>query len=236
MTTSKKTVALTMAALIAATLSTAVIAQTAAPMGQGMGAGMGQGMGAGPMPLANFDEMDADKDGKVTQEEVTAFLTARATEADADKDGKISVEELVAMREKAEAARKALVALGEGPGFRQPHGQSEVFGAGAQQGFAGAGHSGPVGHFEAGDPFALVECGVVGTPHFVDGVKLRREGQIVAARRVCGQRRQQDFHFHDIPVCRCARGDEGACPARASSFHATPRDAITRRGVKGNWL
>ena len=72
-------------------------------------------------------------------------------------------------------ARQTAVALGQGPGFGQPHGQAQVFRAGAQQGFAGAGHAGPVGHLEAGDPFTLVERGVIGAPHFVDGVKLRRE-------------------------------------------------------------
>ena len=112
----------------------------------------------------------------------------------------------------AQTPCEPLVALGERPGFGQPHGQAQVFRAGAQQGFAGAGHPRPVGHLEAGDPFTLVERGVIGAPHFVDGVKLRREGQIVAARRVCGQRRQQDFHFHDIPVCSspvCARSAVG---------------------------
>lgn len=97
MTLSKKPATLTLAALVAATLSTAVFAQTAP---EAMGAGMG------PMPMVNFDAMDADKDGSVTKEEVTAAMTARATEADTDKDGKLSPEELVVMHEKAQAARK----------------------------------------------------------------------------------------------------------------------------------
>lgn len=92
---SVKTNAFTLAALVAAALSTAVLAE-AGPMG-----------GPGMMPMFNFDQADADKDGKITKDEVTALMTTRMTEADTDKDGKLSADELVAMREKAEAAQKA---------------------------------------------------------------------------------------------------------------------------------
>jgi hypothetical protein len=37
-----------------------------------------------------FQEMDANKDGKVTQAEIDAFEAARAAEIDADHDGKIT--------------------------------------------------------------------------------------------------------------------------------------------------
>lgn len=92
---STKSTALTLAALVAATLSTAVFAE-AGPMG-----------GPGMMPMMNFDQIDADKDGKITKDEMLAQMTARMTEADSNKDGKLSADELIAMREKAEAARKA---------------------------------------------------------------------------------------------------------------------------------
>ena len=64
----------------------------------------------GPMMLEQFAAMDADKDGKVTKEELAANRAAKFTEADADKDGKLSADEMLAMREKAEAARKAEMA------------------------------------------------------------------------------------------------------------------------------
>lgn len=92
---STKTNALTLAAVVAATLSTAAFAENG-PMG-----------GPGMMPMMNFEQADADKDGKVTKEEMAALMTAHMTEADIDKDGKLSADELVAMREKAEAAQKA---------------------------------------------------------------------------------------------------------------------------------
>lgn len=80
-----------LATLLAATLGTAALAQNG-PMG---------GM------MMNFDQMDADKDGKVTKEEAAAARAARFAEADADKDGKLSVDEMLAAHEKAMAARKA---------------------------------------------------------------------------------------------------------------------------------
>jgi Ca2+-binding EF-hand superfamily protein len=88
---------------------------------------MGGMSGAGMMPLERFDDIDTDKDGKMTKVEIEAYMAARATEADADKDGKLSAEELVAMHEKAETARKAARATmmitkmdGDGDGFLTP--------------------------------------------------------------------------------------------------------------------
>jgi len=89
---------LTLAALLAAGVSTAVLAQEPPPGPPG------------EPEMFLFDQMDADKDGKVTQAEVDAFKAARFAEADADKDGKLSAAELAAMREKAEAARKEAMA------------------------------------------------------------------------------------------------------------------------------
>lgn len=54
------------------------------------------GMGDGPGMMLNFDQLDADKDGKVTEAEVAAFRTNMVAGADADKDGLLSVEELTA--------------------------------------------------------------------------------------------------------------------------------------------
>lgn len=98
MTLSAKHSALMLAALVGATLSTAALAEKG-PMGGPMG-----GM------MLHFETLDADKDGKVTKEELAADRAARFAEADTNKDGKLSAEELVAMREKAEAARRAEMA------------------------------------------------------------------------------------------------------------------------------
>lgn len=85
---------LALATLMAALLSTAALAERG---------GMGP-MGA--MPMMDFDQLDADKDGKLTEAEIKAAMTARLTEADTDKDGKLSPEELIALREKMAAERK----------------------------------------------------------------------------------------------------------------------------------
>jgi Ca2+-binding EF-hand superfamily protein len=98
MTLTFKHSAALMAALLGAAVSTAALAQNG-PMEGGMG-----GM------MMSFDTLDADKDGKVTQDEMTAHRAARFAEADANKDGKLSADELIVMREKAEAARKAEMA------------------------------------------------------------------------------------------------------------------------------
>lgn len=47
--------------------------------------------------MERFDEIDADKDGKVTEAEIAAFRAARFTAADTDKNGSLSAEELSAM-------------------------------------------------------------------------------------------------------------------------------------------
>ena len=70
------------------------------PMG-----GMGSPMG-GPGMMLNFQEFDADKDGKVTEAEVEAFKAAQFAKIDANSDGKVTAEEMVAFHDAQEAARK----------------------------------------------------------------------------------------------------------------------------------
>jgi Ca2+-binding EF-hand superfamily protein len=93
MTRNFKPAAVMLMALMGATISTAALAERG-PMG-------------GMMGMASFEELDADKDGKITKDELAARHAARFTQADADKDGKLSVEELIAMRDTADAERKA---------------------------------------------------------------------------------------------------------------------------------
>lgn len=102
---------LTFATLLAASLGSVAIAQNT-PVDTEMGMGMdGMGMGmdhGGPRDglFLNFDEIDADKDGKITAAEMEAHRAARFAAADANKDGNLSAEELVAMHEAARAERQ----------------------------------------------------------------------------------------------------------------------------------
>lgn len=63
-----------------------------APGGRGMGAMMRPGM---------FEQADADHDGKLTQQEMTAASLARFDAADANHDGTVTPEERQAMRASA---------------------------------------------------------------------------------------------------------------------------------------
>ncbi len=85
---------MTVAALL---LGTAVIADT---MGTGHMGGPDMMMGGAEM---DFATMDADKDGKISKDEMAAFRAARVTAADANGDGMLSVEEISAMHIKAMA-------------------------------------------------------------------------------------------------------------------------------------
>lgn len=67
----------------------------AALMAMGVsGSALAEGRGAGPMPT--FEELDLDKDGLVTKEEMTAHRAAELKAADTNADGKLSAEELTA--------------------------------------------------------------------------------------------------------------------------------------------
>ncbi len=59
---------------------------------KGHGHGFG-GRGGSEMMMQVFQRMDADDDGKITQEEVDAFRAAQVTAADASGDGALSIEE-----------------------------------------------------------------------------------------------------------------------------------------------
>lgn len=99
----KKTLTgLALAGLSAAILATAL--PTAAMAEKGPGGPM---MG---LMLHRFDEIDADKDGKVTEAELAAFRAARFAAADADGSGGLSAEELAAFRAAQMAKRQSEMA------------------------------------------------------------------------------------------------------------------------------
>lgn len=104
MKTREKLTAFALAAVSGAVLATSALADRGPGAGMmpgmdmGMGAGMGGGMGGGMGPQFDFAAVDADKDGKITQEELTAWRAAQATSFDANKDGKLSAEELANAR------------------------------------------------------------------------------------------------------------------------------------------
>lgn len=62
--------------------------------GGGHGWGHGGGLGHGRMMMGNFAERyDANKDGKVSQEEIDTNRTATFGQSDADKDGNLALAE-----------------------------------------------------------------------------------------------------------------------------------------------
>ncbi|MEQ9695791.1 EF-hand domain-containing protein [Shimia sp. SDUM112013] len=63
--------------------------------------GHGHGMKGhhGPAMMMNFDEIDANKDGKITQDEMDAFAQARFDKADTNGDGLLSTDEMQAQVE-----------------------------------------------------------------------------------------------------------------------------------------
>ncbi len=96
MNVSHKKIGLGMMALAVALMGSAVIAgdkgtKQKPPMGGPMGM---------MAPTFDFTAADADKDGKVTQAEFTAYRAAQVGAIDADHDGKLSVAELAAMHVK----------------------------------------------------------------------------------------------------------------------------------------
>lgn len=91
--------ALALAALTGVSFSSAALADRGPKGDMEMGGpGMGDGMGPGMGPRFDFAAVDADKDGKVTEAELTAWRAAEAVKIDANKDGKLSAEELAAAR------------------------------------------------------------------------------------------------------------------------------------------
>ena len=100
MKVSHKKVGLGIVAAAAVLMGSAAIADNMGMMDMAgkMGMGhMGMGQMGGMMGGFDFAAADANKDGKVTQDEFNAWRTATVEGIDTDKDGKISVDELAAM-------------------------------------------------------------------------------------------------------------------------------------------
>ncbi len=88
----KRTTALTGALIIA-------LAATGLPA-------VAQDRGDGPRgPIFPFEDIDANGDGQITQEEIAAHAAARFAAADTDGDGALSAEELIAQREQQRTER-----------------------------------------------------------------------------------------------------------------------------------
>lgn len=98
--TPKTLVPAALVALLAAGTSLTAVAQTApAPDAPADAAPAAPGPGADPMAgMANmfFDQIDANKDGQITDDEFKAFRAGQIAGLDADGDGLISKEELSA--------------------------------------------------------------------------------------------------------------------------------------------
>lgn len=60
-----------------------------------------------PGPMFNFEQIDANNDGQITPEEITAHTAARFAEADTNGDGTLSSDELVARMQAQQAERMA---------------------------------------------------------------------------------------------------------------------------------
>ncbi len=90
-----KTAGMGIMAVAALMLGTAVIADS---MGTGQMGGPDVMMGG---PVLDFAAIDADKDGKISKEELAGFRAARITAADANSDGKLSVEEISVLHMRA---------------------------------------------------------------------------------------------------------------------------------------
>lgn len=96
-----------LATLVSGAAAIAILAGASAALADGRG-------GPGRMgPRMNFQEIDANSDGKVTQDEMKAHAESRFKDADANGDGALSAEEMVAHQEKMrEQMRQARMARG----------------------------------------------------------------------------------------------------------------------------
>ncbi len=88
-----KRMTLTAFALMGVTAAALSTALPGASLAEG-----GPGAPDGALMLQRFDQIDADKDGKVTEAEISAFRAQRFAAADADKNGSLSLEEMTAMQ------------------------------------------------------------------------------------------------------------------------------------------
>lgn len=73
--------------------------------------------GRGPDPMKMFEEIDANSDGAVTREEMTAWREARFKAADANGDGALEPQEMAAAmtaRMQADIAQRARVMVARG--------------------------------------------------------------------------------------------------------------------------
>lgn len=86
--TAPKMTAVALMALMGATYGSAALAER--------GMGMGGGEGRGAMMLDQFDAIDADQSGTITQDEIATFRATEFAAADTNKDGSLSAEELQA--------------------------------------------------------------------------------------------------------------------------------------------
>lgn len=68
-------------------------------------AGFAKGEGRGHGPRMNFEQLDADKSGEVTQAEMAAAGAARFKDADTDGDGFLSKDEITAKAGERRAKR-----------------------------------------------------------------------------------------------------------------------------------
>lgn len=99
--------------LMSGVLAAALMLGGAAAYAEGMGS-QGKADKMGKMrPMINFEEVDANADGKITKDEIAAMATTRFTKADADGDGFLSLEEMNAkgleMAKKRVADRSAMM-------------------------------------------------------------------------------------------------------------------------------
>jgi Ca2+-binding EF-hand superfamily protein len=91
----------------------AILISTAAVLTLTIGAGSAMAFGKDRMgghhgprgPMFNFEEVDANSDGKITPEEIAAHAKARFDEQDANGDGALSAEEITAFMQAKQAER-----------------------------------------------------------------------------------------------------------------------------------